>query len=77
MKMNRIPDNWLEEALRYYGCIVCHALSRTEFNMLVSDLTQTGLGDFLTSKHRERIASAVDMNEFQFGIAIHKGSRRQ
>lgn len=53
MKMNRIPNNWLEEALRYYGCIVCHALSRTEFNLLVSDLAQTELRNFLTRKQRE------------------------
>jgi hypothetical protein len=46
MKMNRIPDNWLEEALRYYGCIVCHALSRIEFDLL-AELQGLGEGSAL------------------------------
>ncbi|MDZ7290310.1 MAG: hypothetical protein ONB44_08525 [candidate division KSB1 bacterium] len=44
--MNRIPDNWLEESLRYYGCLVCHALSRIEFDLL-AELQGLGEGSAL------------------------------
>jgi hypothetical protein len=51
--MNRIPDNWLEESLRYYGCIVCHALSRIEFDLL-AELQGTGEGSALAEVKAER-----------------------
>lgn len=51
--MNRIPDNWLEESLRYYGCIVCHALSRIEFDLL-AELQGLGEGSALAEVKAER-----------------------
>lgn len=44
--MTRIPEGWLDEALRYYGCVICHMLNRIEFDLNVQ-LQGTGEGSAL------------------------------